>query len=393
MRRRRADESAAVIQALALLLRRATPRQVLTGAGALLLALALYGLYNWSRGPSVPITFPGGGSETSEPVDGDWYQLHFTAPTGRRAKTAGEGGIDEHLVALMGRAQKTLDVAAYDFDLMSVAAAMAAAKDRGVRVRMVIDSDTVEKAKEAPDTKAALDRVRDAGIPVVEDGRTAIMHDKFAVVDGEWVQTGSWNYSRSDTFQNNNNMVIIRGRALAENYTAEFEKMFGGRFGAKKARGVPHPVLEVGGSVVRNSFAPKDRVAEKVIEEIGSAKTSLYFLAFQFTHDGIGHAVRERAKAGVAVGGVFETRGSDTAYSEFGKMKAAGLDVYADGNPFVMHHKVMILDEKVVLFGSYNFTDSADKENDENLLIVEDAGLARRFKGEYDRVREKAKNR
>jgi phosphatidylserine/phosphatidylglycerophosphate/cardiolipin synthase-like enzyme len=89
---------------------------------------------------------------------------------------------------------------------------------------------------------------------------------------------------------------------------------------------------------------------------------------------------------------VFETTGSNTPHSEFGRMKEAGLDVYQDGNPYVMHHKVIVLDERIVAFGSFNFSDAADHSNDENLLIVEDASLARAFLDEYERVLAVAKN-
>jgi phosphatidylserine/phosphatidylglycerophosphate/cardiolipin synthase-like enzyme len=164
------------------------------------------------------------------------------------------------------------------------------------------------------------------------------------------------------------------------------------QFGPNKDKGVPHPMLEIGGAAVQNYFAPKDGVARRLTELIRNARQSVYFLAFSFTHDGMGDAVIERAKAGLEVGGVFETTGSNTPYSQYGKMKREGLDVYTDGNPYAMHHKVLIIDGHLVAFGSFNFTDNADKSNDENVLIVDDPGLAREFKREYDRVLETAKN-
>jgi phosphatidylserine/phosphatidylglycerophosphate/cardiolipin synthase-like enzyme len=100
----------------------------------------------------------------------------------------------------------------------------------------------------------------------------------------------------------------------------------------------------------------------------------------------------DKAAAGVKVGGVFETTGSQTQYSEFGRMKKAGLDVYTDGSPYTMHHKVIVVDERIVMAGSFNFSSSADHENDENLLVIDDPALARSFKAEYDRVLDQAKH-
>jgi phosphatidylserine/phosphatidylglycerophosphate/cardiolipin synthase-like enzyme len=57
-----------------------------------------------------------------------------------------------------------------------------------------------------------------------------------------------------------------------------------------------------------------------------------------------------------------------------------------------MHHKVIIIDERNVIFGSYNFSDNADTQNDENLLIIDNPDIARAFKAEFDRVLALAQN-
>lgn len=324
----------------------------------------------------------------------DWYELHFTSPEYPTNKANYKGGLDTYLVTLMNKATKTLDVADYDFDLANVAEAMAAAKSRGVQVRMVTDSDTIGNKDAA--IQAAFNIVKKAGIPIVEDNRGPIMHNKFTVVDQQWVQTGSWNYTTGDTYRLNNNMIIINDAKLAQNYTAEFEKMFVKKtFGPNKAKGVPNPVLTIGGVRVQNYFAAEDGVSTHIVDELKKAQKSIYFLAFSFTAENIGDAVIDKAKAGVTVGGVFETTGSNTQYSEFGKMSALkmpNLQVFTDGNPYVMHHKVFIIDEKTVIFGSFNFSDNADTANDENLLIVEDPNMAKAFKQEYDRVLAVAQN-
>jgi phosphatidylserine/phosphatidylglycerophosphate/cardiolipin synthase-like enzyme len=295
-------------------------------------------------------------------------------------------------VALMDRSTKTMDVADYDFDLADVADAMARAAGRGVRVRMVTDTDTLTNTKNEA-VQAAFGTLKQAKIPIVDDQRPPIMHNKFTVVDGEWVETGSWNYTDGDTYHLNNNLAIFHSKELADNYATEFEKMFGQRkFGPNKPKGVPHPTLELDGMRMENYFAAEDGAAQHVVEQVGKAQQSIHFLAFSFTHDGIGSAMQQRAKAGVAVQGVFETTGSNTSFSEYPKMKQAGLDVYQDGNPYVMHHKVILIDGHVTIFGSFNFSENADKDNDENLLIVDDPGFTAQFEQEYQRVLAQAKS-
>lgn len=323
---------------------------------------------------------------------GAWYEIAFTDPQFTDPRASRPGGLDERLVGLMNRAERTLDVAIYEFDLENVADAMARAARRGVRVRMVTDSDTINNSRDRA-VPIVLGKLRAADIPIVPDNRRPIMHHKFTVVDGEWVETGSWNYTDSETNRNNNNAIIIQSRALAENYTAEFEKMFSRhQFGSAKPPGVPHPSLSIAGAQVENYFSPEDKGATHVIRWVGGARQRIHFMAFSFTHDGIGDAMLQRAQTGVKVEGVFETVGSDTQFSEFRRMKQAGLDVYLDGSPWALHHKVIIIDDRVSIFGSFNFTSSADRSNDENLLIVDDPGLAAAFEAEYQRIRALALN-
>ena len=315
-----------------------------------------------------------------------WYQVYFTNPKYPDNPADHHGGLDTHLVDLMNGATKTIDVAAYDFDLSDVAVAMSHATQRGVRVRMVTDTDTLTSTNKT--IQAAFDTLKRAKIPIVDDQREAIMHNKFTVVDGEWVSTGSWNYTDGDTYHLNNNMIVIRSTDLAANYTVEFNKMFIARdFGKSKDRAIPHPVLAIDGTSVQNCFSPETSCANLIVQTISLAQKSINFMAFSFTHDAIGNEMLAKSKSGVSVSGVFETVGSQTQYSEYRKLKEAGLDVYTDGNPWSMHHKVIIVDNRIVVFGSFNFSQSADSSNDENLLIVDNATLAQAFTNEFQRVR------
>jgi phosphatidylserine/phosphatidylglycerophosphate/cardiolipin synthase-like enzyme len=318
-----------------------------------------------------------------------WYNIYFTTPRYPDKPEYHHGGLDTQLVAFINSAQKTVDIAVYDFDLENVANALSKAAARGVRVRMVTDTDTL--TNENPKVQKAFDILRQAKIPIVDDQRGPIMHDKFVVGDGAAVWTGSWNFTDGDTYRLNNNAIRIVSRQLAQNYTVEFEKMFAQRsFGPSKPAGGTEPLVTLQGVRIENYFAPEDGVAGKITGRLDQAQQSIHFMAFSFTSDAIGNAMLARAKAGVSVAGVFEKTGSETQYSEFGKMRKAGLDVLQDGNPFVMHHKVIIIDGRTVIFGSYNFSNNADRDNDENLLIVDDPALAQAFEAEFQRVREVA---
>jgi phosphatidylserine/phosphatidylglycerophosphate/cardiolipin synthase-like enzyme len=110
-------------------------------------------------------------------------------------------------------------------------------------------------------------------------------------------------------------------------------------------------------------------------------------MAFSFTSDELGDAVRARAEDGVTVAGVMDTEQvNSNVGTEFDPFKQMELDVYRDGNPGQMHHKVMIIDQSIAIFGSYNFTNSAETRNDENLLVIYNEDIATQFIAEFQRV-------
>ena len=72
--------------------------------------------------------------------------------------------------------------------------------------------------------------------------------------------------------------------------------------------------------------------------------------------------------------------------SEFSAFKKAALPIYIDGNPGLMHDKVFIIDGQIVITGSYNFTSSAERSNDENVLIIYDKQIAAQYLAEFERI-------
>jgi phosphatidylserine/phosphatidylglycerophosphate/cardiolipin synthase-like enzyme len=133
-------------------------------------------------------------------------------------------------------------------------------------------------------------------------------------------------------------------------------------------------------------FAPEDNVIEHLVELIDGAQTSVRFMAFSFTENVLGAAVLRAGERGIDIAGVFETTGSLTEYSEMRPLFCAGMDVRQDGNPFILHHKVMIIDSETVVVGSFNFSGNATESNDENLVVIQDPTIAAQYLVEYERI-------
>jgi len=312
-----------------------------------------------------------------------WIDIYFTDPESPLASQE-TGGPDGPLAASIDSARLTLDVAIYSMSLRSIRDAIIRAHERGVQVRVVMESDNMDGS--APQA------LIDAGIPVLGDRREGLMHDKFVVIDRSEVWLGSMNFTYSGTYEDNNQLIHIRSVEMAENYSKEFEEMFvDDKFGPDVVPETPYPEVNIDGTDIEVYFSPDDGVANHVFELLSQAEESIYFLAFSFTTDEFGEVIRSKAEDGLTVAGVMEEQQvKSNVGTEYDLFKQAGLDVFVDGNEGQMHHKTMIVDENIVITGSYNFSRSAETRNDENLIVVHNDRIADFYLNEFQRIYQQA---
>jgi phosphatidylserine/phosphatidylglycerophosphate/cardiolipin synthase-like enzyme len=308
-----------------------------------------------------------------------WYAVYFTDPKNPNNKTL-LGGPDKYMVDAIRAAKVSVDVAVLRLDLWRVRDALIDAHRRGVSVRMVIDSDYLDEEE--------IQDLIEAGIPILGDRGKGLMHHKFVVIDRIQTWTGSMNFTLNDTYRSNNNLLRIDSSELAENYLTEFEEMYqDDRFGEDSMANTPHPVLEVQGVKIWSCFSPDEGCQALLVDLITSARRNIQFLAFSFTSDDLGNAMLERAKVGVSVSGVFDRK---QYYwnngTEFDKLRNAGLEVRLNDDSYSMHHKVIIIDDRIVVTGSYNFTYFAENRNDENVLVIFSPEIAGMYQEEFVRL-------
>lgn len=307
------------------------------------------------------------------------FQVYFTDPYAASAPTQ-RGGIDEDLIGAIDDAQKTIDIAMLNINLNGIGEALVRAQRRGVQVRLVMDS-------------AALDGnvprlLLGEGIPVIGDRRESLMHNKFLVIDGSEVWTGSLNLTLTGVYEDHNNMIRIRSSRVAENYTVEFNEMFvEDLFGDNLRAATPNPRLTLDGRQVEVFFSPDDGVLQHLLQLVQNAHSSIQFMAFSFTSNALADAMIERAQDGVQVQGVFDSDQVDSNQGgEFERFLQTGLDVRRDRLPGQMHHKVILVDNQIVETGSYNFSNSAEKRNDENIVIIDDPRLTSLYQAEFEKI-------
>lgn len=316
-------------------------------------------------------------------VRGSWFELYFTNPASPLSPQ-GTGGVDRPLVEAIDAARLSVDVAAYSLSLNSVRNALLRAHDRGATVRVVMESENMDRS----DPRILIEE----GIPVIGDDRDGLMHDKFVIIDKAEVWLGSMNWTDGGAYDDNNNLMRIHSTKIAENYIKEFEEMFiDDKFGEQVVPETPYPTLTLDGTRIDNYFSPDDGVLAALVPVLEGAQESIYFLAYSFTSNQLGDIVRQKVEAGVTVAGVMDDEQvRSNQGTEYDPFRQADLDVRIDGIDGLMHHKVFIVDESIVVMGSYNFSQNAEERNDENLMIIYDPVIAGQFLLEFKRVQEQA---
>lgn len=311
----------------------------------------------------------------------DFWQLYFTTPLNTRDRSQYINGIDLRLAAAIDATRNTLDIAAFELNNEVITEAIVNAHNRGVTVRVVTDDE-----HGLNDDDSTIVELELAGIPIVDDSRTALMHNKFMIMDGITVWLGSMNYTMNGVYRNNNNALALRSRRAVDTYQAEFNEMFErGEFGPRSDPSNVGNFLQ-DGVPIQIQFASENEVIDVLLAELENAQSSIRFMTFSFTRDDMGNALLNRASAGINIQGVFERTGSETEYSEMPRLFCAGLDVRQDGNNGILHHKVFIIDEATVITGSFNFSNNAVDSNDENVLIIRDVDIAALYIDEFLRV-------
>lgn len=314
-----------------------------------------------------------------------WIELYFTDPTSPFSEE-GSGGVEGPLTAAIVSARETIDVAMNSLGVSSIAQALVRVHSRGIRVRVVMETDNMVD-------RLNPQQLRDAGISIVDDRRDGLMNNTFIVIDNAQVLTGSLNYTSSGIFKENNSLVRIISAEVAANYTKEFEEMFSNdQFGPSVVPETPNPRVDIQDSQIEVLFSPDDVVISRLLQLIGEAQESIHFLAYSFNSHDLGTALRDKAAQGVGILGVMESAQINLDNtSEYELFRQAGLDVRLGSSSGVMNHKVLIIDGQIVVVGSYDFTNRAENVNDENVVIIHNEQIAEKFIEEFQRIQSRAR--
>lgn len=117
-------------------------------------------------------------------------------------------------------------------------------------------------------------------------------------------------------------------------------------------------------------YSPKGGCTEAVVHELGRARREVLIQAYSFTSKPIADALIDAKARKVHIEILLDRSNEQETYTELGHLIEQGITPLIDAHHAIAHNKVMIIDRKILITGSFNFTHQAEMENAENLLII-----------------------
>jgi phosphatidylserine/phosphatidylglycerophosphate/cardiolipin synthase-like enzyme len=130
-------------------------------------------------------------------------------------------------------------------------------------------------------------------------------------------------------------------------------------------------------------FTPPSGAGKALVHWIDDARQEVLVQAYGFTHNAIAQALLRAQQRGVRVAVLLDQKSSSTNRYVIDLLQSNQVALRFDGEHAIAHNKVMVIDQRIVVTGSFNFTNSADTRNAENLLVLESPALAARYQANW----------
>ncbi len=300
-------------------------------------------------------------------------------------------------------------------------------------VRLVDSDRNGQLSAEEISKRDALKILAAAQVPIIDDtadGSTGsgLMHHKFMVVDGRTSIVTSANWTMSDIHGdlkqpasrgNQNNLLAIESAPLAQIFTTEFNLMWGdgpdgqldSKFGTSKPDRAPI-TIPIGDSPVTIHFSPAlpsqnwaTTTNGLIGQTISQAQQKIDIAQFVFSENQLASALETSQQRSVQIRALIDRGFAYRPYSQMLTMlgvppchskrsvwarpiRTAGVPSLPTGD--LLHHKIAIIDQRLVVTGSHNWSDAANYKNDETLLVIDSPIVAAHFQQEFDRLYQSA---
>ncbi|MGD1001637.1 MAG: phospholipase D family protein [Candidatus Brocadiia bacterium] len=126
-------------------------------------------------------------------------------------------------------------------------------------------------------------------------------------------------------------------------------------------------------------FSPQGGCTAAVVNAVNGAKETVLVQAYSFSSVPIAKALVSAHERGVNVQVILDKSERTEKYSRATFFKNAGVPTFIDDKHAIAHNKVMVIDSRIVITGSFNFTREAEESNAENLLVIRDSSMAQKY--------------
>jgi phosphatidylserine/phosphatidylglycerophosphate/cardiolipin synthase-like enzyme len=220
-------------------------------------------------------------------------------------------------------------------------------------------------------------------VQVRGDYNPKIFHQKFVLRDYDGraaptsaLLTGSANFTVTDCHRNLNHVFVFRNAFVCRQYATEVEQLRRGSFGRGLHGDVPR-VYDLAGVPVKVLFAPDHTPELEIVKQMLKGTEEITFAIFTFAgSSGIDDAMLALARGGMKVRGVLDRTQAAHDWAAPPWLVHDNIELFVPrrSGPFgtlrKLHHKLMVIDEQVVVAGSFNYTAPANEYNDENIFVI-----------------------
>jgi phosphatidylserine/phosphatidylglycerophosphate/cardiolipin synthase-like enzyme len=319
------------------------------------------------------------------------------------------------IVDFIDEAEESLEIAVQELDNPNIAAAINRAcrrrktsrPNRRLEVNVIVEADYLRERSPAEGedlgsyeaNRELMTLLLRGAVHFKLDFNASTFHQKFIVRDynrpKEAVLTGSTNFTRTGTGSNLNAVIVFHSAEVAKFYHDEFHQLRQGIFGLRSPQGHKPPEIVIGDTQIFPLFAPDHNPELIIVNGILKTREDVHLAIFTFAGSTtIDDALIRIREQGVPVLGVLDRTQAAHEFSPHPKLLESGAILRRHrvsrlpgfDHPGRLHHKSMVLERRVTITGSFNYTDDANRFNDENVFFIHNADIAEYFIAEIERI-------
>jgi phosphatidylserine/phosphatidylglycerophosphate/cardiolipin synthase-like enzyme len=272
--------------------------------------------------------------------------------------------IRQKTLVFISETKTSLDICNYDIEDPQILNIIKDTAENGIMVRIVTEKDNSLAVRKLSEV-----------CKIVTDEDAGLMHCKYMIADNVMLWGGSTNLTTTSLDEHYNDVFITTDPLILRRFSNHFEQSFQGNFKEKRISG------QEKGNVF---FSPEDDTFSRFMEILSSARQEILIGIYAFSDYRIAHFLKVLSAHGVRILIFADSDwNANNPYSQTKELERYTLVRYDLLEPGLMHEKFIVVDSETVLFGTYNFTASAETKNDEYYIVSRNKDTVHSFRERF----------